>query len=58
MRDTAQEQEFQNLLVSREVEVINCDTFPDREEYRARLADIEKKLHQLGWDGIERTRHP
>jgi hypothetical protein len=55
-RTDAEEQRFQNLLVERECELMNVENVPGRDS--SHLVRIETQLRELGWDGVEQTRHP
>lgn len=55
-RTDAEEQKFQSLLIERELELMNVENVPGRGS--SKLDSIESRLRELGWDGVERTRHP
>lgn len=55
-RTDAEEQRFQQLLIERELELMNVENVPGRGS--SKLDSIETQLRELGWDGVERTRHP
>jgi hypothetical protein len=57
-RTDDEEHEYQRLLIDREIELMNTQNIPGGFPGAAgRLANIEKRLRELGWKGRERTSH-